>query len=357
MKKVLYFASIILALCVIYSCSNNSEMLTGIETIEPTCNKTLADLEAYNENMLETTYTRSKDPKNNKPQITKEDVKDAINIVLADASGAVEGFGAAQTLIAMCSVATGGTGALVASSIVASVNAAKASYDVYNKTTQNNQNLGNPNAKKPDPDRRNVSQDFSATDSTFLQISKEVYMNNAEIKERHYDYNSVSSELMLPESLDYLKDVGESHNALVSAVMECENSENLSLEDFKGMIPPVNLTTKQLDDLFNNVEFKRTYAELSHKAMACTTEDGFDIDKFMSLNNDIPYNVQAALRSYSNLFGSYPTSINDVVEIANGYINIIEQNNEFTESEKQMIFSALTISLYSSDLWGVFLEQ
>lgn len=49
MKKILFIASYVLALFTVWSCSNDQEVLTNAETpVEPTYNKTLADLEAYN---------------------------------------------------------------------------------------------------------------------------------------------------------------------------------------------------------------------------------------------------------------------------------------------------------------------
>ena len=71
----------------------------------------------------------------------------------------------------------------------------------------------------------------------------------------------------------------------------------------------------------------------------------------------MPYSVRQALHSYSVLLDSYPKNLDDVVEITNGYINIIENNDEFNNNEREMIYSALIVSLYSPQLWGVFDEE
>lgn len=63
------------------------------------------------------------------------------------------------------------------------------------------------------------------------------------------------------------------------------------------------------------------------------------------------------MKSYSDLLSSYPTNLDDIVEITNGYINIIETNNEFNDNDREMIYSALIVSLYSPQLWGVFDKQ
>lgn len=358
MKKMLFFASYVLAVCMICSCTNEN-VPTGTEAfIKPTY-KTLTELEAYNELMLGKKLTRTSD-ENSGAVITTDDATDAINVVSADVSGAAAGIIAGKEIAAVAGATTAGTGALITEAIFASVFGAAASYKVYK---DNHAELGNQNAQveEPDPAKKGVSMDDppSIMDSTFLLISEKMYRDNVGASEQQYAYNTVSEKIQIPERFGYLKRVGEEHNALVSAVLEVEESDNfdLSLENFKGVIPPVYITSEQLDALFNNYQIKNAYAKLLHDISICTDENGFDVDKFLILNSNMPYCVRQALNSYSVLLDSYPASIDDIVEITNGYINIIENNNEFNDNEREMVYSALTVSLYSPQLWGVFDER
>ena len=74
------------------------------------------------------------------------------------------------------------------------------------------------------------------------------------------------------------------------------------------------------------------------------------------LNNisDCPENVKKALVNYLELFNEYPENVDELVEIANGYIGIIEKNNEFSKDEKDMIYAGIMVSVYSPQLWYNF---
>lgn len=357
MKKFLFFASYVFALFMICSCTNE-EVLTSMETANETTYKTLTELEAYNKVMLGKVITRGSDNKS-KGNVTTDDVADAINVVKADAEGAAVGLWLGKGVAVGAGAVTGGMGALVTEAFFGSVFGAAASYKAVkdNKAATGNPNVQN---KNPDPSKKGISTNPISMDTTFLQISEKVYMDNIGACEQNvYVYNAVSEKIQIPERFGYLKRVGEEHNALVSAVLEVEksDSQDLSLEDFKGAIPSVDVTPAQLDALFNDYRFKNAYAKLLHDVGLCTDENGFDVDKFLNLNINMPYSVRQALHSYSVLLDSYPKNLDDVVEITNGYINIIENYDEFNNNEREMIYSALIVSLYSPQLWGVFDEE
>ena len=50
----------------------------------------------------------------------------------------------------------------------------------------------------------------------------------------------------------------------------------------------------------------------------------------------------------------YPNDIDDIAEVVNHYTAIMENNNDLTEREKMIIYGALTVSLYSPQLWNNF---
>lgn len=328
----------------VWSCSNDQEVLTNAETpVEPTYNKTLADLEAYNEVMLGKVSTRVKPGEG----VTVKDIRNGLKVAKADISGASKGIKVGRSIIITVGALTGGVhGASIAAAVCGSVFGAAASLKAYQK------HFGKIRKTRAIPPG-------IIADSTFLQISEKMYIDNIAANGTYYAYNVVSEKIEIPKRFEYLKDVGESHNALVSTAIEVGNNEDidLSLEHFKGLIPPIYITDKELEKLFSNDIFKTEYEKLLQDIDTSTDDNGFNVETFLSLNSDIPYCVKKTLDEYSDLLESYPTNLDDIVEITNGYINIIEQNNEFTEEEKEMVYSALTVSLYSPQLWCPFVEE
>lgn len=357
MKNVLFFASYVLALFMFCSCTNEEVLTDTGNTIESKY-KTLSELESYNELILGKTLTRNSN-ENSGAKVTTDDITDAINVVEADFAGAATGIRIGKAASILAGAATGGTGAAVTSSLFAAIFGASASYKTIK---QNKTAKGNPNVQKknPDPRKNNVAINPTSMDSTFWEVSEKVYMDNIGACEQQYIYNAVSDKIQIPERFQYLIRIGEEHNALVSTVLEVEKKDScdLSLENFKGVIPSINnITSEQLDTLLSNYQIKKAYAKLLHDVSVCTDATGFDINKFLNLNSNIPDYVKQALKSYSDLLSSYPTNLDDIVEITNGYINIIETNNEFNDNDREMIYSALIVSLYSPQLWGVFDKQ
>ena len=105
MKKILFIASYVLALFTVWSCSNDQEVLTNAETpVEPTYNKTLADLEAYNEVMLGKVSTRVKPGEG----VTVKDIRNGLKVAKADISGASKGIKVGRSIIITVGALTGG---------------------------------------------------------------------------------------------------------------------------------------------------------------------------------------------------------------------------------------------------------
>lgn len=342
MKKFLFFVCALVAACVMSSCSGNEYVKVDSDVLTVNACKTLTDLDAYNKKfMSERAATRN--------AITTKDLKKGWNVVKSDVKGARKGIKVGRVVSTLLGCATGGTGAIVTNVICGSIFGGVSSYIAYKKNFDN--------SSVHNYTRVIVNQ--SPIDTTFLQVSEKVYMGNTVGCEEQYAYNIESEKVELPERYEYLKRVGEDHNALVTAVMKVDagSSEELSLEEVKGIIPPVEATQEELDELFNNTCFIESYAEFLQELESSSTETASDGDNYISNESDFPYNVKIAIDNYIELLESCATSIDDVVEITNGYIKIIEQNNEFTEDEREMVYSSLIVSLYSSQLWGVFIEE
>lgn len=56
---------------------------------------------------------------------------------------------------------------------------------------------------------------------------------------------------------------------------------------------------------------------------------------------------------FLELFNEYPTDLQDVKEIAEFYINKVEESTEINDKDKQILCNALTVAYYSFNYWSV----
>lgn len=90
------------------------------------------------------------------------------------------------------------------------------------------------------------------------------------------------------------------------------------------------------------------------KIMARVTGQDLDIDAYFEKYPTGSKRAEQALKSYLDLFQTYPDNVDDVIKITNDYVEIIESSNEFTDDEKAMIYAALMVSIYSPQIWDGF---
>jgi len=106
---------------------------------------------------------------------------------------------------------------------------------------------------------------------------------------------------------------------------------------------------KQIEQLISSKEFETQYNEIL---------SDIKVDKFGNVTFLTPFDekdrVDMALKAYLELFDSYPENVDDVLKIANDYIRIIDESNEFSFEEKEMVYCAIMISIYSPQLWNNF---
>lgn len=182
----------------------------------------------------------------------------------------------------------------------------------------------------------------------------------------------------LPLEFSHLAVLGEYHNGVLTRFLNRNNGQNGNSSDnglplssnsgqtttrsstiaFEPLIPIVtdNLPTlfncpiETIDSVFNDSDFRNAciYDVLTEPEMTTMEE----VTNYINSINGISENTKAACCLYLDLFNNCPDDIQTIQQIARGYINIIEQNNEFTPEEKEIIYSGITVSLYSTVLWN-----
>ncbi len=195
----------------------------------------------------------------------------------------------------------------------------------------------------------------SATD--FLRFGKML------VKNRDYGKNdkkatipdnivrdSIDDNILLPNEFEFIRPLGALHNEILVA----SNYEGELPVTYSGQ--QVMLDTdlsveeeEQIEQLIYSHEFETKYNEIL---------SDIKVDKLGNVTFLTPFDendrVDMALKAYLELFDSYPENVDDVLKIANDYIRIIDESNEFSFEEKEMVYCAIMISIYSPQLWDNF---
>ncbi|MDE5889973.1 MAG: hypothetical protein K2H10_03055 [Bacteroidales bacterium] len=133
--------------------------------------------------------------------------------------------------------------------------------------------------------------------------------------------------------------VGEGHNAALDLMIQ----------------PDVSLKTKSteliesevLQILYSN-EMKSKFIELCN----LLTEQIVSGGKAIVLAPDEKSGM--IVGKYLELYDGYDVKIDKSVEVTNKYIEIIENSDELTEEQKQIVYNSLVVASYSTDFWTGF---
>lgn len=334
MKKVLFIFVALLTAFAFASCSSESfesksEISSFHKNDQETNVKTVEELKKYNETLLtQCAKTRGRGRK--------------LYIAASDICGAAAGISAGKEFAGLVGAVTGGTGAAAIMVGCALLVGASASYYAYYSTSSCSYSVNTPELL-----------DY-ATKIVRGRIVKDEYLKDTTSIKNNNQFETILDEeafnrINLPQEYSYLQTLGADHNALIvdsNVGGDLPNANNIVVSDNnlnKVELAPDDIA--RFEQVFDQQEFKDYYYE--------TLEN---VKNNNDLNNisDCPENVKKALVNYLELFNEYPENVDELVEIANGYIDIIEKNNEFSKDEKDMIYAAIMVSVYSPQLWYNF---
>ena len=343
MKKFIYLSVITLLTAMLVSCSTQFEEPEpgNMSTIN---NETIVSLTNYNKSLLHSNPTRTakgaKDKKNNKG-LTQWQV---YQISMQDFIGAAAGMGSVHAIAAAIGAGTAGTGYFITCGVAGAMCSVGYSYRAYKDC----KGFSHINSQLP-------------SDGPLFVTAQNAFINSCDSlkndKTNKYVYNEVINKIHLPKEFNYLKNIGENHNGILRIALANEaqteittragNIDGPSLGKLPtgGWIPSTNYPINYMNKVVYSKELKDAYNEQLSKEMPS------NINQFID-NNFVSSNVKEALKLYANLYKEYPTSIDDIVIIANNYIDTIENNKDFTNKDKEIIYSALIVSVYSPYLWG-----
>lgn len=319
MKKYFMFFVLFVAFVTLNSCSSNTgeELIVRTSDVMVDGGSTVEALQKYNSSLLKFSgQTRG---------------SRRLEIAAADIVGAASGVNAGKTLAGLVGAATGGTGFAAIVIGAGLITGASSSYLAY---------------------KRHAACSYVEDTSRLFDYTKKavcekfVMADNDALTEGIYEVDDckdlVANMIGLPTEFNYIRTLGADHNTiLLAANVEGDlpsKDEDCNLEQV--MLSPEDFS--KFNEAMNCRELKDVFCSSMKKV-----ESESRLDALVGCSE----RVKQALQGYLDLFQSYPENVNDLVEIANGYIKIIEEQNEFSKEEKELIYSAIMVSVYSPQLW------
>ena len=190
--------------------------------------------------------------------------------------------------------------------------------------------------------------DFEDIDSLQLIDSLVTYNN--------YTVNTIGdslyNQILIPSSMTTLKQIGIAHNDILEecylSIIDNNGQNNLLQWDEPYLEEPDYEENEYLD----SEEFEEDYYLTIEKVDSCCDLSGFNYQTYLTLYPFESQNVHQTASLLLYALQNTVTSMTDVISLANGYISIIEANNDFTLEEKIQIYSGLIVAVYSYNLWS-----
>lgn len=330
----------VILITALVSCTSNEDV---VHPSVQYSNGTLDSLAAYNLKMLDkTSFEVSRSGSKSRGKWA-----DFFPVCSKDILGAAAGIGAGQKIAAFLGAATGGTGYVATCVVCGALCSAGASYEQYKKLRGCQVAVNNLPSDGP----------LFRTSCTMFEVSAKFDY----LPSNQYAYNILVQKINLPKSFEYLKDIGENHNGVIRTTIFDDVSIPENVPTTRGGIggpttnpvkpadpgtwfPPKGYNHFTMDKLVTSDTLKNVYNMEIHNVQKANSDE----ELYSDINSE---NVKDALKLYMDLYANFPNKVEDIIVIVNGYIDIIEANKDFSYEDKEAIYSALIVSLYSPQLW------
>jgi hypothetical protein len=299
--------------------------------------------------------------------------KDGLILAAADIGGAGGGIAASKEIAGLVGVATGGTGAIVTGAVFGLVCGAGASISAYEALEVTCSDDVPYPAYNPDPNPIDPDPIDDDDEASTLDEIRDVL---EDLEQGTINYIALPA---LPEKYQYLNIIAGLHNLIMERryaiqaepIEEEEEPETRSGGEESEERDPDNpdyLVCEELQSIsyLNNPEYAEAIEEVLYSPaldssyntiisniQESTTDGVFDYitfwnqgDLIMTENEGMIYNL------YMEIYNQYPENINDVIFIANQYINAIESLSTLNDDEKMLLYLSIIISVHSAYIWG-----
>ena len=175
---------------------------------------------------------------------------------------------------------------------------------------------------------------YCSTKSTSIVSPQTVISAYAAVAEENPEFTDSSPEqidLNLPEDKKELLAIGEKHNLIL---------EKLSNEEF-SLTPVVEVLTPLEAEIVKSKEFEDGYYSVLNKLIG---DDDTYVENDGSTGNIV-------MKLYLDIINKYPENLNDVEFVSNKYIELISNSSELSEEEKDRLYSAISVAVFSFEYW------
>lgn len=176
-------------------------------------------------------------------------------------------------------------------------------------------------------------------------------------KWNQFHFNPVYNKITVPQRLVPVKRIGEDHNGLTNTMLRVWEKDPVGItfnaSDFVNVIPPVDVSETVITNVLDKDNFD-FYLNLMLRNFSSNFNNIYDIDfdRYIISSHIESPNVKEALMLYVEAYRNATSSVDDIVELSNKYIEIIENYDEYDEEEKMLLYGGFTVSAYSPQLWG-----
>lgn len=309
-----------LFLCGLALCSCTTEDKFALVEDNQAESKTVAELIKYNKELLS----------------NRENTRGAgrvLSTISADILGAAAGVKSGTVICGAIGAATAGTCYGFAMGVCATICGAAASYTAYSVTRGFSVNEENMNTNRID---------FTEKALELIKIDPTYRINPSNVT----------------------CEIANGHNTLLGSKMQLDKTSNKYNINTSASIKPdfcFKVKTQQEKDKIKEIVYQNDFISKYNNIMINTrnyyNNNDFDYEQCIKSDSLGSTNVEKALKSYLDLFNVYPQNYAEIRKITDDYKEIINKNKEFTEEEKDIIFSAIEVAVKSAQYWNEDFQQ
>lgn len=319
MKKILVLFAVALGTFFVVSCTNDendNQQKTNMSFEKTSAPKTMRQLRELNDSLVKSSA------------MMRSGWVDRCKVAHADYKWGKRGFKAGQLVAGLAGIYTGGIGyfAVVGVSTVASGGLAsylkKKEIDGDYMTTEELVNSLSA--------IENLFEEHSTLDSIGA-LGADIYLTYA-------------MQIQLPSDFEHVRRWGNDHNAILAELRTLDTGGGMRSHYHEYIDDPINTTNPNVEMVFSSRQFSAATNDAFDYITA--TSDG---DAQCSSGSE---NVDEIYEMFLSIMDTYFTSPTDLISAINSYISIIENNNELTYEEKEIVYGGFLIAFYSVQYWN-----
>jgi len=168
--------------------------------------------------------------------------------------------------------------------------------------------------------------------------------------------DNIFAEIDFPEDMDIIKATGVYHNLVINESeihSKPTNTYGLNSPDL-GHDDPGDVLCEDLDDYIESRDYASVFNTAWNNIPNYMGTESFNYSSYLNSVCPASSNVKSTYLLFLQALNNDTsiTSLSDVIDLVNDYVNIIETNNEFSQEEREQIYAGLAVAAYSYKLWS-----